>query len=201
MPPAANTNTGKKDSKGRIIWMGPRGGMFVRSSGGKKLPIATNSSFTGFLNLPANLQRAVMNKLPAGNLARLGTAGKTVRNAAGMSSNKIVALEKGIEQAMKRAVAADASQKVTVQPYVITTTRPSGIVPFFYDVFVELPGEWRVGYTVWEPDRRRPGRPVVSRTTLERRGKKTYVITKFTPSERAEIRAIERIVRKFSMLS
>jgi hypothetical protein len=149
MPPASNTNTGKKDSKGRIIWMGPRGGMFVRSSGGKKLPIATTSSFTGFLNLPANLQRAVMNKLPASNLARLGTAGKTVRNAAGMSSNKIVALEKGIEQAMTRAVAADAPQKVTVQPYVITTTRLSGVVPFFYDVFVEIPGEWRVGYTVW----------------------------------------------------
>ena len=172
--------------------------MFVRSSGGKKLPIATTSRFTGFLNLPANLQRAVMNKLPASNLARLGTAGKTVRNAAGMSSNKIVALEKGIEQAMTRAVAADAPQKVTVQPYVITTTQPSGVVPFFYDVFVEIPGEWRVGYTVWYTDRRRPGRPVVSRTTAERRGKKTYVITKFTPSERAEIRAIEQIVGKLS---
>ena len=40
MPPAANTNSGKKDAKGRTIWIGPRGGEFVRGAEGKKLPVA-----------------------------------------------------------------------------------------------------------------------------------------------------------------
>lgn len=33
----AAVNTGRKDAKGRIVWQGPRGGLFVRGKHGKKL--------------------------------------------------------------------------------------------------------------------------------------------------------------------
>jgi hypothetical protein len=38
MPAAANVNTGKKDTKGRTIFKGPRGGLFVRVNGKKQKP-------------------------------------------------------------------------------------------------------------------------------------------------------------------
>ena len=38
MAPARDTNTGNKDATGRVIWKGPRGGLFVRNSDGKKIP-------------------------------------------------------------------------------------------------------------------------------------------------------------------
>ncbi len=34
----ASKNTGKKDAKGRSIWKGPRGGMYVMSAGKKIAP-------------------------------------------------------------------------------------------------------------------------------------------------------------------
>lgn len=36
-----NKPTGRKDGKGRIIFIGPQGGEFVRGAGGKKLAPAT----------------------------------------------------------------------------------------------------------------------------------------------------------------
>lgn len=32
-----NTNTGKKNSKGRTVYQGPKGGLFVRTKKGKKM--------------------------------------------------------------------------------------------------------------------------------------------------------------------
>ena len=66
-----NINTGKKDSKGRIIYKGPRGGEFVRGAAGKKLPPAmggskerpvTKSPARGpRVNLPGDLLRKIYN--------------------------------------------------------------------------------------------------------------------------------------------
>jgi len=36
--------TGKKDAKGRMIFRGPKGGLFVRGAGGKKIQPATGNS-------------------------------------------------------------------------------------------------------------------------------------------------------------
>ena len=39
MPTAGNTNSGRTDDKGRTIWIGPRGGKFVRGPSGSKIPV------------------------------------------------------------------------------------------------------------------------------------------------------------------
>lgn len=39
MPTAGNTNSGRTDDKGRTIWIGPRGGKFVRGPSGNKIPV------------------------------------------------------------------------------------------------------------------------------------------------------------------
>lgn len=36
--------TGKKDAKNRMIFRGPKGGLFVRSSTGKKIPPAVGNT-------------------------------------------------------------------------------------------------------------------------------------------------------------
>lgn len=41
-PAALATNTGTRDSKGRVVWRGPRGGLFVLAAGGRKLPVKTH---------------------------------------------------------------------------------------------------------------------------------------------------------------
>ena len=40
MPTAGNTNSGRTDAKGRTIWIGPKGGRFVRGPTGNKIPVA-----------------------------------------------------------------------------------------------------------------------------------------------------------------
>ncbi len=43
-----NTNTGRRDAKGRVIWAGPRGGLFVRGRDGKRLkPAVKSAAVTG----------------------------------------------------------------------------------------------------------------------------------------------------------
>ena len=46
MPPTKSkyTYTGKKDALGRMIFRGPKGGIFVRGPSGKKVKPATGSS-------------------------------------------------------------------------------------------------------------------------------------------------------------
>lgn len=39
------TDTGARDAKGRIIWRGPRGGLFVRGKNGSKLKPATGPRY------------------------------------------------------------------------------------------------------------------------------------------------------------
>jgi len=59
MAPSANKNTGKKDAKGRIIWMGPKGGVFVRGSNGKKLAVSTG----GYTHFSANTKNFIARKM------------------------------------------------------------------------------------------------------------------------------------------
>ena len=81
MAPNPNTDTGKKDAKGRIIYKGPRGGEFVRGAAGKKLPpaggggaktVAAGKKMTdgkkmvgkiNFPALPGDIQRSIMGKM------------------------------------------------------------------------------------------------------------------------------------------
>ena len=91
-----NVNTGKKDSKGRIIYKGPRGGEFVRGAAGKKLPPAMGGSKERpaakspkrsespargpRVNLPGDLLRKIYNASNTGTKSRmqLATKGKDV---------------------------------------------------------------------------------------------------------------------------
>ena len=41
MAPSKYVYTGKKDAKSRMIFRGPKGGLFVRGPSGKKIPPAT----------------------------------------------------------------------------------------------------------------------------------------------------------------
>ena len=44
MPPSKYVYTGKKDAKMRMIFRGPKGGLFVRGPSGKKIPPAMGNS-------------------------------------------------------------------------------------------------------------------------------------------------------------
>lgn len=85
-----NVNTGKKDSKGRSIYKGPRGGEFVRGAAGKKLPPAMGGSRVRpsakspvraksptRVNLPGDLIRKIYNASNTGTKSRMQLATKS----------------------------------------------------------------------------------------------------------------------------
>jgi len=143
MAPNTNTNTGKKDSKGRIIYKGPRGGEFVRGAEGKKLPpaggggakkAADGKKAAGKINFPAlprDIQKLIMGKMQANNLARLSVSGKATKNAAQVASSKHKenvekreAAARGILEAVELAMTNKSEQKLTVGPYTISVSKP-----------------------------------------------------------------------------
>ena len=67
MPPAGATNTGRKNTKGRTIFRGPRGGEYVLGAGGRVI-----RSFT-----PAAAAAAAAPALP-GNTGNKNTKGRTI---------------------------------------------------------------------------------------------------------------------------
>jgi hypothetical protein len=167
MVPNTNTNTGKKDSKGRIIYKGPRGGEFVRGAEGKKLPpaggggskkVTDSKKVTGKINFPAlpgDVQKLIMGKMQANNLARLSVSGKSTKNAAQVASSKHKenvekreAAARGIIEAVELAITNKSEQKLTVGPYAISVSKPdrpkkTGI-SLRYFVTVECPDKLKL---------------------------------------------------------
>ena len=173
MAPNTNTDTGKKDSKGRIIYKGPRGGEFVRGAAGKKLPpaggggaktVAAGKKMTdgkkmvgkiNFPALPGDIQRSIMGKMQAENLARLSVSGKSVKNAAQVASSKHKedvqkreAAARGILEAVESAITTKSEQKLTMGPYTISVSKPENPkktgISLRYFVSVECPDKLKV---------------------------------------------------------
>jgi hypothetical protein len=193
MPPAANTNSGNKDAKGRTIWIGPRGGEFVRGQNGKKIPVAKGKAPRfNFKSLPTDVQRLIANKMQVGNMARLAAVSKNTRSISRVS-NKKEALKQGIKSAIDRAIATDSAQKITVAPYIISVSKPHGPVPFYYEIIVEVPGEFRIGQSIWKanPDHRYPH---MNQTLLEFRGKKIRYLSQLPKHLESEVKHIIRVI-------
>jgi len=198
MPPAANTNSGKKDAKGRTIWIGPRGGEFVRGPTGKKIPVAKGKDPKfNFKSLPTDVQRLIANKLPVGNMARLAAVDKNTRSVTRVS-NKEEALKQGIKNATDRAISTGTTQKITVAPYNISVMKPNSGTnprdPFYYEIIVEVPGDFRVGYSIWYPSRDNRTRPHMNRTILEYRGKKIRYTSQLPKHLESEVKHITRVI-------
>lgn len=198
MPPAANTNSGKKDAKGRTIWVGPRGGEFVRGLDGKKIPVAKGKDPKfNFKSLPADVQRLVANKMSLGNMARLAAVDKSMQSVSRVS-NKKEALKQGIKRAIDRAIATGSAQKITVAPYNISVTKPSSGTnpwdPFYYETIVEVPGDFRVGYSIWYSSRNNRKHPQMNRTLLEYHGKKIRYTSQLPKHLESEVKHITRVI-------
>ena len=73
MPPAGATNTGRKNSQGRTIFRGPRGGEYVLGAGGRVIRSFTRASTPAAAPAPA----APVAALP-GNTGNKNTKGRTI---------------------------------------------------------------------------------------------------------------------------
>ena len=198
MPPAANTNSGKKDAKGRTIWIGPRGGEFVRGAEGKKLPVSKGKDPKfNFKSLPTDVQRLIANKMSVGNMARLAAVDKNTKSVSRVS-NKKEALKQGIKRAMDQAISTGTTQKITVAPYNISVTKPSSGTnpqdPFYYEIIVEVPGDFRIGYSIWYSNRDKRTHPHMNQTILEYRGKKIRYTSQLPKQLESEVKHIARII-------
>jgi hypothetical protein len=196
MPPAANTNSGKKDAKGRTIWVGPRGGEFVRGAEGKKIPVAKGKDPKfNFKSLPTDMQRLIANKLSVGDMARLTAVDKNTKSVSRVS-NKKEALKQGIKRAVDQAISTGTAQKITVAPYNISVTKPSSgtNTPFYYEIIVEVPGDFRIGYRISYPSRDNRTHPHMNQTILEYRGKKIRYTSQLPKHLESEVKHITRII-------
>ena len=72
MPPAGATNTGRKNSQGRTIFRGPRGGEYVLGAGGRVIRSFTRAS------TPAAAPAPVAATAAAGNTGNKNTKGRTI---------------------------------------------------------------------------------------------------------------------------
>ena len=74
MPPAGATNTGRKNSQGRTIFRGPRGGEYVLGAGGRVIRSFTRASTPAAAAAPA----PVASTPAAGNTGNKNTKGRTI---------------------------------------------------------------------------------------------------------------------------
>lgn len=80
--PSMTTNTGAKDSRGRTIWRGPRGGLHVLVNGRRQHVRGGLQRGPKFANLPPDMHAVIGSFLSNANAAHLAATGRAGRNAA-----------------------------------------------------------------------------------------------------------------------
>jgi hypothetical protein len=139
-----------------------------------------------FSVLPADLQDLVISKLEAPDAANLATTSREMRDVCADPLEKIkrarAELFKMLPEMLNRPFRDPAPQHVTYGKYTISTSRPTGLSPFYFHITVTS-DEMSVEFSVWDSDIRfqQPvSRPVISRSNmLTINGKKMRFVPRF----------------------
>lgn len=166
-----NTNTGSKDAKGRTVWRGPRGGLFVRTAGGRKAPPAAGGAGGGsrrvhpravdrapvkgypLNSLPADVLRKITAGLSTAEAARFAMlsrgAREGVRNTLRRRKEAVGAMQREFEKELGKLIRVTAAQ-VRSTPVDRVVPGTSLTVTFANDVMTEAEGAFKAG-SRWFP--------------------------------------------------
>ena len=142
-----------------------------------------------FSGLPALVQDLVISKLAAPEAANMAATSREMRAAVAEPLKRFkrehaVAAEARAEllqvlpEILKKPFRDPAPQHVTIGKYTVSTTRPTGPSPFYFQLTVAA-GEMSVEFCIWDSDVRfwEPnGKAVVSQNCLLIGGKKKHFV-------------------------